>query len=118
MDYEKSVITVTVYDFLKLKKMKGVQMVKDTGLSQALISKLRLNQAPMTDRVKKILQETYPGYLFTSNGLDANWIWKERYYQALDIIKQQRQQIQNLEEKVRVSRKAKQALKTLIEELL
>ena len=117
MDYEKPIITVTVYDFLQMKKMKGVQMVKDTGLSQAMVSKLKLNQTTLTKKTKELLQKTYPGYLFTANGLDANWIWKDRYYHSLEIIKQQKQQIQKLEEKVNLSRKAKSALQILINEL-
>jgi len=114
----ESKLIVTVYDFLQIKKMKGTDLAKETGLSQALVSKLRLNQSPLTEKVKRKLQETYPGYVFTCNGLDANWAWKDKYYQSLDIVKQQRRQIQNLEEKLKLSRKARNALRVLVQELL
>lgn len=117
MDYEKTIIRVTVYDFLKLKKMKAIQMAKDTGISQAYISKLKLNQISMTKRTKEILERTYPGYIFTAEGLDANWAWKQRYHQMLGMYRQSLQENKQMLHKLNEQSKIIKRIKRLSEEL-
>lgn len=98
-------VIVTVYDFLKLEKKKGFQMAMETGLSQSAISKLKLNQAPMTKNTKELLESTYPQYIFTAEGLDSNWVWKDRYQEMLDMNKQLIRENRILEAKLRDERK-------------